>query len=69
MMSKFVRRRTFVVTAVLVVLGAVVAALAGGTGARTSGKDATRAYGIVRASSADPFACVPPMVTCVVAMK
>jgi len=51
-MSKFVRRRTFVVTAVLVVLGAVVAALAGGTGARTSGKDATRAYGIVRASSA-----------------
>jgi hypothetical protein len=52
MMSKFVRRRTFVVTAVLVVLGAVVAALAGGTGARTSGKDATRAYGIVRASSA-----------------
>ena len=52
MMSKFVRRRTFVVTAVLVVLGAVVAALAGGSGARTSGKNATRAYGIVRASSA-----------------
>ena len=52
MVSKFVRRRTFVVTAALVVLGAVVAAVAGGSGARTSGNDATRAYGIARASSA-----------------
>jgi hypothetical protein len=53
MVSKSVRRRTFVVAAALVVLGAVVAAVAGGSGARTSGKDATRAYGIVRASSAN----------------
>ena len=51
MMWKFVRRRTVVVAALPVVLAAVVVAVAGGSGAGTTGKDATRAYGIARASS------------------
>ena len=50
-MWKFVRRRTVIVAALPVVLAAVVVALAGGSGAGTTGKDATRAYGIARASS------------------
>ena len=52
MMWKFVRRRTVVVAALPVVLAAVVVAVAGGSDAKTTGKDATRAYGIARASSA-----------------
>src|ERR1041385_4793933 len=52
MESKVVRPRGILGAAFLVVPGAVVAALAGGSGARTSGKNATRAYGIVRAGSA-----------------
>jgi len=48
---KFVRRRTVIVAALPVVLAAVVVALAGGSGAGTTGKDVTRAYGIARASS------------------
>jgi len=52
MARKFIRRRAFVVAALPVVLAAVVAAVAAGSGAGTSGKDATRAYGIARASSA-----------------
>jgi hypothetical protein len=48
---KFVRRRTVVVAALPVVLAAVVVAVAGGSGAGATGKDATRAYGIARASS------------------
>ena len=46
MMWKFVRRRTVVVAALPVVLAAVVVAVAGGSGAKTTGNDATRAYGI-----------------------
>ena len=52
MMWKFVRRRTVVVAAFPIVLASVVVAVAGGSGAETTGKDATRAYGIARASSA-----------------
>jgi hypothetical protein len=48
---KFVRRRAVVVAALPVVLAAVVIAVAGGSGAGTRGKDATRAFGIARASS------------------
>jgi hypothetical protein len=51
MPRKFVRRRTLVVAALPVVLATVVAAVAGGSGAKTTGKHATRAYGIARASS------------------
>ena len=35
-----------------VVIGSIVFALAGGSGARTTGRDATQAFGIARASSA-----------------
>ena len=52
MARKFARRRAVVVAAFPVVLAAVVAAVAAGSGAGTSGKAATRAYGIARASSA-----------------
>ena len=52
MMWKFVRRRAVVVAAFPIVLAAVVVAVAGGSDAKTTGKDATRAYGIARASSA-----------------
>src|SRR3954447_21358188 len=52
MMWKFVRRRTVIVTALPVVLAAVVVAVAGGSGTRTTGKGATHAYGIARASTA-----------------
>jgi hypothetical protein len=52
MVRKFVSRRALVVAALPVVLAAVVVALAGGPGAGTTGKGATRAYGIARASSA-----------------
>ncbi len=52
MMWKFVRRRAVVVAAFPIVLASVVVAVAGGSDAKTTGKDATRAYGIARASSA-----------------
>jgi hypothetical protein len=51
MVRKFVSRRTLVVAALPVVLAAIVVALTGGSGAGTTGKGATRAYGIARASS------------------
>jgi hypothetical protein len=49
---KLVRRRAVVVAALPVVLAAVVVAIAGGSGAGTTGKSATHAFGIARASSA-----------------
>ena len=51
-MRKFVRRRAVVVLALLVVSLAAMAAVAVSSGAgRTTGKNATRAFGIARASS------------------
>src|SRR3954452_15109641 len=52
MLRKFVRRRTIVVAALPVVTAAVVVAIAGGSGAGTTSKGATQAFGIARASSA-----------------
>jgi hypothetical protein len=46
------RRRTIVVASLPVVIAGVVFAVAGGSGAGTTGKDSTHAFGIARASSA-----------------
>jgi len=46
------RRRTIVVASLPVVLASIVFAVAGGSGAGATGKDATQAFGIARASSA-----------------
>src|SRR5256885_15226224 len=50
-MRKHVRRRALVVAALLVVSSAAMAAVAVSSGGETTGKNATRAFGIARASS------------------
>src|SRR5437764_1413483 len=50
-MRKHVPRRALVVAALLVVSSAAMAAVAVSSGGETTGKNATRAFGIARASS------------------